>query len=1050
MTRRILHILLLMMMSLPELLLAQDKPVVVKGTVLDQETNETIIGATVLLSGSPVKSLGRTDVQGRFTVSVPDGATLIFRYVGYQEQKVKLKPGQHELTVTIIHKNSLLDEVVVRGYQNRTREQDPGSSIIVSGKEVQDVPVSSVEELLQGKVPGLNIQDNTGAPGYRGTVAIRGVSGIDVSGTGDQSYLTPTSPLYVIDGIPVEADAVADFGYNSPGPGVSPLSMIPPEDISSIEVLKDVQATSLYGSRGAYGVIIITTKRGSSPKPRVHLTSMSFLNTPPGLRTTLGGKSERDYKLSEILAMGTYNDLLRVSSTPILSDSLNAYYRNSTNWQGIFYGTTFNTKNNVSIDGGDNKFNYKTNIGYYTENGIIQNTGFDSYTMSINMDYRPDNKFHMFFTVTGGLGQKSKGSGQGVFQTGVANSASASSLLPGPSLFQATAGTLANFIIADANNSKNIRPGITLEYQLFKDLRFTGLGSYDYSTNTETTLTPAEVNSFSLTAVNSNTSVSYSYNDHKATLYGRGGFIYNHGFAGGTHNLNINSFSEIYVKDFQAGYITQKGTPNDQIVGPLGAAAYYSYGGGVLKSFHNEHSVSFATSVNYDYKKKYILSVTGRLDGSSLSGFDNPFAKNFSVAAKWNFSKEPFLSQLRWLTFGDIRLSTGKNVQRAGDIYSLYGTYLPNGNYYSSQRVTIDYSKLPNSVLSPPTTNDINFGLDFGLFNGKAEVVFDTYYRRVLNLQRTITLPTMTGFANVLSDGASLIDYGYELSLSFRPLSEKSKVSWFVQFNGALNKDFLTSLPGGRNLIISGSTVLKVGRNTFSNYLLNNQGVYSTDAQVPVDPVTGLKLRASTNSTAFFKAGDPIWQDVNGDFVIDDNDKQVLGNSQPMVTGGVNTTVSYKHFSVNIAGSYTFKRDIINAALSSRLTLANNPFNANVILPLSDLNYWKKPGDVAVYPNPFDYTRSGIINPFRYDQTLFQESGSYFKINTITISYSINNNWVQRLGLSNLRFFVSGKNIYTFSGYSGPNPENVTAAGYDASGGYPVARVYNLGVNIDF
>ncbi|OCX52724.1 SusC/RagA family TonB-linked outer membrane protein [Mucilaginibacter sp. PPCGB 2223] len=1031
----------IVILCLPARLLAQVRSVVIKGSVIDRETNESLIGVTISLSGKKLQGLGATDSKGNFKVSVPEGSTLVFKYIGYAELKVTINPGKTELTVAMTQNASIMQDVVIRGYQARSREETTGSSFIVTGKEIQDIPVSNAEALLQGRVPGLNVQVNTGAPGYRGTVAIRGVSSIDVSGSGDQSYLTPTSPLYVIDGIPVEADATADYGYNSPGPGVSPLSLIPVEDIASIEVLKDVQATSLYGSRGAYGVILITTKRGNSAKPRLRYTSNYFVNTPPKLRTTLGGKAERDAKIQEIQAMGSYADYLRISGTPILADSLNAFYRNSTDWQGIYYGTTYNTTQNVSIDGGDNKFNYKANIGYYSESGIIQNTGFDRYSINMNVDYRPDDKLHIFFGVSGGLGKKNKGNGQGLFQTGVATNAAASSLLPGPSLFQETSGVLADLTVKDYNNSKNIRPNLQLGYQLFKGLNLSATASYDYSVNTEETYTPA--------AANNNYSGVYAYNDRGSNLYGRGGFSYTHSFGKGKHNINLNTFGEIYVKGFQAGYIRQKNTPNDQLQGPLGANSG-SFGGGVLKSFHDEHTVSYASAFSYDFKKKYIIDLTYRLDASSLSGFDNPFAKNYSVATKWNFNKEHFFEKLKWLTFGDIRLSTGRNVKPSGNVYSLYGTYFPNGNYMGSSRVAIDYTTIPNSVLRPTTTTDVNLGLDLGFFDSKLELIFDTYYKRVTNLQRSISLATTTGFSSVLSNDAGVLDYGYELAVTARPLSNKSKVFWSITANGAINKDFLIQLPGNKNLIIvGGSTVLQVGRNTLSNYLLKTKGVYSTDQQVPVDPVTGLKLRSSTNSTAFFKAGDPIWQDVNGDYVIDNNDKQVTGNSQPVVTGGLSSVLTYKSFSINVNASYTFKRDIINGALSSRLTLVNNPFNTSAILPLSDLNYWKRPGDQAVYPNPFDYSRSAAINPFRADQTLFQESGSYFKINSVTLAYSFDKKFISRLGLSGLRLYFSANNIITFSPYSGPNPENVTALGYDASGGYPVSRTYNVGLNLD-
>ena len=244
----------------------------IRGTITDKETGETLPGASVLLDSKPPKFLGSTKTNGQFAVRATANSTLIFRLLGYADQRVSLKPGQTDVDIKLKPSSSMIKEVVIRGYQAKSKEISTGSSVTVTGKEIQDIPVSNAEQLLQGKVAGLNVQVNTGAPGFRGSVSIRGVSTLSVSGSGDNSFLTPTSPLYVIDGVPIDADNSTDYGFNSVD-GVSPLSTIPPEDIQSIEVLKDAQSTALYGSRGAYGVIIVTTKRGTSKVPRVSLVS---------------------------------------------------------------------------------------------------------------------------------------------------------------------------------------------------------------------------------------------------------------------------------------------------------------------------------------------------------------------------------------------------------------------------------------------------------------------------------------------------------------------------------------------------------------------------------------------------------------------------------------------------------------------------------------------------------------------------------------------------------------------------------------------------------
>ncbi|MEO6520289.1 MAG: SusC/RagA family TonB-linked outer membrane protein [Mucilaginibacter sp.] len=1025
---------------MPQYLAAQVKRISVKGVVTDKETKESLIGVSISLDGTPPKGLSATSYNGEFSVTVPAESSLIFHSVGYKDKKVKLNAGQTQLNVEMASSSTSLNEVVLRGYVSRSKEVTTGQSYTISGSEIQDVPVSNAIELIQGKVPGVNIQVNTGAPGYGGSILVRGLTGIGISGSGGDSFLQPTSPLFVIDGIPIDADNAADFGFDSPG-GVSPLQLIPVEDIASIEVLTDAQATASYGSKGAYGVFVIQTRRGNSKKPKVRYTGNYFVTAPPNLRTTLGGKAERDAKIREILANGSYSDLLKVSSTPILSDSLNAYYRNSTDWQGIYYVSTYNTSHNIGIDGGDTRFNYSTNLNYFSQNGIIRNTGFKRYTMKMLMDYRPDDKFHAQIIFNVGLGKRNNGNGQGLLQTGVAANATASSLLPGPSLFQETSSVANDLTVKDNNDTKTFSASALLGYQLFKGFSLTNTGSYSYSTSAEDTEYPA--------AANNNRSQVYSYNDRNANLYNRAGFTYNKDLRG--HSFFLQGFNEISAKDFQAGYIDQVGLANDQLLGPLGYGTWASRGGGVLKSFHNEHTLSFAGLFSYNYKRKYILDLNYRLDGSSLAGFDSPFQKEPGIGFRWNFDKEKFFAnESGWLNAGDIRLTYGQVIRPTADIYSIYGQYGPTGVYEGYNRIGINHTTLPNSVLKPTTNTTYNLGVDMTMFNNKFSFIFNTYFKQVTNIPWVTPVTTTDGFANLLSTDASQVNYGYELVLTLRPLSKTSKVQWNITAQGSINKDFLTKLPGNKNQIIIGTTVLRAGRNTYSYNIFNYQGVYATDAQVPVDPVTGLKMRTNASTTAFFKAGDPIWNDKNGDYVIDDNDRQAMGNSQALVTGGLNTNVNYKGFGLNMNGSFTLRRDIINDALASRLRLVNNPFGTSVYLPITDLNYWKQPGDQAAYPNPFDYTRTGAINPYRSEQSLFMASGSYFKINNITLSYNFNKQFINKLGLANLRIYASANNVITFSPYAGPNPENVTRAGWDVSGGYPVSRTYNVGLNLEF
>ncbi|MFY0255327.1 SusC/RagA family TonB-linked outer membrane protein [Chitinophaga sp. 30R24] len=1023
---------------------AQQPKVTITGMVSDRESTDAMVGVGIVeVVGKERKVVGVTDAKGNFNVKVSPDAALTFRYVGYREYTVKPRVGK-PLDIRLSVNENKLNEAVIVGYQQKTRELTTGSSVIVSGKDIQDVPTANIEQLLQGRVAGLNVQNNTGSPGARGSVSIRGVSNITVSGSGANSFLSPTSPLYVIDGVPVDADGSFTYGFESQGPGVSPLSLIPPEDVQSMEILKDGQATALYGSRAAYGVILITTRRGSSKIPVVRYTGNFFVSEKPTLRATVGGNLERQIRVKEIMQNGTYTDILNISNNPMLADSLNPYYNSSTNWQGIFYQTTYNQTHDINISGGDPTFNYKTDLSYYHENGVIKNTGFDRYTINTNMLYQPSPKLKVFGVLNTQVGNRKLGSGNSLLQSGVADNGKKSSLLPAPSFYLSTASYLGALEKKNDNKTLNMTASIDVTYQLVDGLSLGTNVSYTYASNTTDEFTPA--------AANNDYSRIKAYDDRNVSLYNRNSITYFKSI-NKAHNFTLIGTNEIYNKALQAKVLQTERMPNDQYQGPLGYGNDASKGGGLLDNYATSHTASFAALFSYNYKQKYVLDASYRLDGTSTTGFENPYSKNPSLGVRWNFNKEDFLKDLKWLTYGCLRGSWGQNIVPSGNIFDIYGTYNPKGTYNGNIRIGSDFYQLPNPSLRPATTTQYDLGLEAGLFNSRVEVIFDAYYKPVTNQLRSMDLPDITGFNKVVTDETALTVYGYELALTFRPLPVNSPVQWTISVNGALSKDVLTHLPGGARQVVQiddngNKTFFRVGSNSLGNYLLTTKGVFASNNDVPIDPATGLRYRTETGQ--YFQAGDPYWLDRDGNYILDINDYTAQGNSQPLVTGGLQSQIYYKSFSLSINASYTAVRDILNDALSERLKYLSTPFGNNSIVDFNTIDYWKRSGSHAAYPDPFDYTRAGAVNPYRVDQTLFQEDGSYFKLNTVTVGYTLNKNLTRRYGLNTVRCYLTCNNVKTFSSYSGPNPENVSALGRDQSDGYPVARTWTFGLNVQF
>ena len=1031
--------------------------ITISGVVKEKDAGVGKPGVTISV-GKPPKPIGYSDSEGRFSVVVPVGSELIFSFVGFIPVNKTVTASATSLEITIEASQNSMQEVVVQGFKSKTRETSSGSSTVISGRAVQNVPVSNVVELLQGKVAGLNVQNNTGSPGSMGTIQLRGLSSNNISADG---FLTPTSPLFVIDGVPVDVNTNYEYGFQGGGPGISPLALIPPEDIEQFDVLRDAAATSQYGSRAAYGVIIITTKRGQSKVPIIQYSSNFFMKTPPRLREIVGGREERLNRIKAILDSDTsiLSSQALINQTPFLSDSLNPYYNNATNWQDYYFRNTFNQQHNLSIYGGDRTFNYKTNLNYYKEDGIVENTGFKRYSLSMNALYQPSDAFRMVVNLSGSLGQKQNGSGVGLVQTGVAAGSSTSSLLPPPSLFSENNSALATASIINNNKTTNIASSLDMQYEPVSGIRFGNLLSYSFNSGTADRFTPSFLKAGS--------SEAYNYNDRTYTLYNRSTISLVKTLKD-IHNFSGYVFNEINSYGFRANAILLNQTPNDQIQGPLG----YNWSatrGGTLNNINDTRQHGYGASFSYNYDRKYILDISYRFDGLSTNGPSQGYSQNPAVSVRWNFNKEKFFDNAGWLTYGSLRGSWGRNIKPTGSIFDVFGKYRVGDQYNNNPTVYIDYNIVPNTNFLPETQTQTNGGLEFGLWNNTVEATFETYYRSIDNQVMDIALADINGFKTLKINAKSLVNYGFEWSTNFRLLKQSKAWQWSISVNGGLNKDVLTKLPNdlrqmtvGINETVNGVTtsvpvVYRIGRNSLSNLMFHTQGIYASTADVPVNIATGKRLQLGSGTGYYFQGGDPRWTDINGDYVIDENDLLPIGNPQPLVTGGIGSQLSYMGFQLNINVTYTIARDLLNTALADALKNYTSPTSLNALLPIDNFNYWKpSPADKgtgtanAQYPNPYDFRRAGTLMPFRTNQTLFLEDGTYWKINNMVLLYNVNRDVLKRFGMTSCRLSLSANNVYTFSNYSGPDPELVTGLGRDNSGGYPNARSYAVGVNIQF
>ncbi|WP_278766506.1 hypothetical protein [Paraprevotella clara] len=567
--------------------------------------------------------------------------------------------------------------------------------------------------------------------------------------------------------------------------------------------------------------------------------------------------------------------------------------------------------------------------------------------------------------------------------------------------------------------------------------------------------------------LNSNQAQLYGLSKYSDRLYGRTSLSYSG--STGILKYGLTVTGEISSNRSNGNEIKQTGLVNDYLWGPLGYAS--SWAEAVTSEEDNTVSFNIAPTIGFKNltggKDKYVITPTIRPEANSAYGRGVKWVVNPGVSVRWNFDEEKFFKKLNWnwVDYSAIRASWGRVVKYKATKYDVWGNYLLGSDTYNGNTVIpIDFENMPNNNIDPITTTQWNVGLDFGLWNNRLSFQGDWYYKQVDNQLSSIELADHNGFDKVPTTEVSLVNYGMELALVVRPFRPKSNWSMDIMTNFTINRDVMTKLPDEARMIINSKAevVNKLGSNAMSNFLYVYKGVYATDADVPVDPATGLRLRvggegvSSDNPNAYFKAGDPIWADLNGDYVIDEKDKAIVGNSQPRVIGGLSVNLRYKNLALFTSCSFTLRRDIVNQVLANNFASLNDPnikggdgmYKNAALTPISAYDFWTPTNTHADYPNPYDYQHSSVIKPFRADQTLFLEDGSYFKINAITLSYTLPKKWTNFIRIRHASIRMSLNNLYTFTKYSGINPENVSSIGWDQSGGYPNARTFSMGLTI--
>lgn len=1025
-------LILLLSFGLPESIFAQTDLVKVTGTVTD-ETNQPVPGVNVLLKGS--SNIGTvTDIEGKYTLNIPKDATLIFKFVGYKTTEVAVN-GKTTVNLSIQPDVKQLEDVVVIGYQAIKREKSTAAIASVAGEKIENIPVPSVEMALQGKVAGLNVLNITGEPGAKGIVTLRGNTSI-------ASQDSRSTPLYVVDGIVMDEGDLGQIDLT----GTNPIAGINPNDIESIDVLKDASASAIYGARAANGVIIIKTKTPKAGKPQVRLNGYYGVAMKPTMRSTLVGTAERHLKMDLIYQYLGKPGMENVNYW--ITDSLNPAFNNNTDWQSNVIQKARIQNYDVNVSAYGEKTSYRLSYNFYDEEGTVIGTGFTRNTASLYLNAHP----YSFLNLTGNIrfsemSRKKTNGSINIFSTWSFPS----------SFFKLTDEDIENF---KGNNldelDKNLNRDLYANFQANIDftpyLKWTTSYSFGYSTTRNDYFIPSYRNDGNAYATSSSGSVK-RWEIENYIQYLRS--------FKETHNLSVlfgQGAEYSYIDNLwgEGNYIASNSIQTIQGV--------VSKNSNASSSIEERARLSWFARLSYDYKDKYLFSANWRMDGSSRFGKDNRWGHFPSVSAGWIITKESFFPENQVTDFIKIRGSYGITGNDPAGFYDAYRALTTNVDYRGGSGITsyngsgtIAYdfgSAVTSRELGWEESKQMNFGLDAHFLNKRIILTGDYYIRDSESMIFNYALPVTTGYTEAKNNLVSVRNSGVELQLSLDLLPHNWDWSWTIDANIAMNKNQIKKLPNGNRSIVTGSPwmewILTVGRPLYEITGWRSNGIYATDDDVPVDPLTGNRM---TFFGTTMQAGDIAVADQNGDYNIDYNDKVSLGNPDPKYYGGINTTVRWKGISLGVFCNYVIKRTFWNGFLSDRMN--GGVYSAggwgNVSGPALDfggLKYYTTPGQQADLPT---LIATNHMDNRHIAHEIYTDNGSFFRVKNISMSYEFPTALVNKIKLQRLRVYGYMDNVWVFSkSKTYPDPENINTNGYANGSEYPLPHKFTLGAEITF
>lgn len=980
----------------------------VTGVVTD-EKGEPVIGANVVEKGTTNGTV--TDMEGKYSLMISSGGVLQISYIGYNTQDVQIGSG-NVLNIALREDTEALDEVVIIGYGTVKKSDLTGAVGSVQMKDVSQVGKTSADRALQGQIAGVQVNARTGQPGEKMMIRVRG----------SNSLAGGNEPLYVIDGMPVE--------------GMS--SDINPEDILSMEVLKDASSTAIYGSRGANGVVMITTKRGSAGKAAVTYDGYVGVSS---LRKKLDLLGKDDYiaMVNEV----SQNDGKGIAITPEQIASLP-----SNDWQDLAYQTALMHSHQVAVSGGNEKTKLYSSLNFMNQEGIIKGSNFNRFALRINGDQKLAQNLSFSASIAYSYGTQNSANSNADGNGAIAYTAMVMSpiqaIQDADGKYTSFSGTpwggtnpvgMAALYKNKAINSR-LLANMSLLYTIIDGLTFRVNAGAEVNAASSDRYIPIGLSAGGKLNGDASKSKANYY-----TIINENILTYDKRFS---KNHALNLMGGITFQTYQYDNLSGSGTGFLRDIyetNNLGAA---SVPGIPSSGFSDYKMVSFLGRANYNLMDRYLFTVTGRYDGSSKFSKNKKFAFFPSAAFAWRISEEGFMKDIEWMSNLKLRASIGQTGNQSISPYQTFAQLGTSGPIFGNGKdIGFGLSTMANDNLKWETTTQTDLGIDFGFFNNRLTVGFDYYWKQTRDLLYKATLPPSSGYSAMLRNLGRIDNKGFELSIN--TVNMKGKVNWTTNLNITANtsvvKDLGTDVYGNKiqriDAPIGGGNwfPLFVGKAPFQLYGYEIEGIYQTDEE------------ARQHGEATKHAGDYRYKDIDGKQGITTGDKTIIANTQPAFTFGMTNVINWNNFELSFLVIGSIGGDIVNEFNKS---ITNIGGSWNIRKDVWE-NHWTPENPNAKYARASASTKDYLA--FGDPNSVWVENGSYVRFKDIKLAYTLPASCFSSSWKPNVSVYLSGQNLITITNYSHYDPEaswtQSAVNGWDR-GVYPSSKSFTLGLNVKF